>query len=367
MIFLPYVNKIIPPFFALYTKRHMESVTPMITNNVSIEAVACELAPHIIRSTDIENQLSGTMQRLEIQQGLLEGLTGIRERRFWDTGVMPSDVATRAARKVINKAGIDPQEIGCIINTSVCKDYIEPAVASLVHGNLKLSADCMNYDIGNACLGFVNAMVNMILMIEAGIIRYGLIVDGESSREPVEATIKMLQAETTSASAFRNNFATLPLGSGAVAMLLCHKDISKSGHLIKGSVSQAATEHSRLCLGQKDNMIADAHGVLVHGVNLAHATWQLAGKTLDDWRDETLDLYIPHQVSRRNMDELSKRLGLTPEKAYLNFPTQGNIGPAALPITLAMAEADERTHTGDHVALMGIGSGLNCTMMSVRW
>jgi len=339
----------------------------MITGNVSIEAVACELAPHIIKSSDIENQLSGTMQRLEIPQGLLEGLTGIRERRFWDPGVMPSGVATMAARKVIDKSGIDPKEIGCVINTSVCKDYIEPAVASLVHGNLGLSADCMNYDIGNACLGFVNAMLNMILMIEAGMIRYGLIVDGESSREPVEATIKMLQADETSESVFRNNFATLTLGSGAVAMLMCHKDISKSGHIIQGSVSQAATEHCRLCLGQKDQMIADAHGVLIHGVNLAHATWQLACKTLDNWSDETLDLYIPHQVSQRNMDELCKRLGLTPKKAYLNFPTQGNIGPAALPITLAMAEADRRPHTGDHVALMGIGSGLNCTMMSVRW
>ncbi len=339
----------------------------MITDNVSIEAVACELAPHIIRSSDIEDQLSGTMQRLEIPHGLLEGLTGIRERRFWDPGAMPSDVATMAARKVIDKAGIDPKEIGCIINTSVCKDYIEPAIASLVHGNLELSADCINYDIGNACLGFVNAMVNMILMIEAGVIRYGLIVDGESSREPVEATIKMLQADETSESVFRNNFATLTLGSGAVAMLMCHKDISKFGHIIQGSVSRAATKHSRLCLGQKDQMIADAHGVLIHGVNLAHATWQLARKTLDSWSDETLDLYIPHQVSQRNMDELCKRLGLTSEKAYLNFPTQGNIGPAALPITLAMAEADQMTHTGDHVALMGIGSGLNCTMMSVRW
>lgn len=339
----------------------------MKTGNVCIEAVAHELAPHRITSSDIENQLAATMQRLEIPPGLLEGLTGIRERRFWDPGVMPSDVATLAARKVIERAGIDPNEIGCVINTSVCKDYIEPSVASLVHGNLGLSPDCINYDIGSACLGFVNAMVNMILMIEAGMIRYGLIVDGEGSREPVEATIKRLQAETTTERMFRENFATLTLGSGAVAMLMCHKDISRSGHLINGAVSRAATQHSRLCLGQKDRMTADAHGVLMHGVNLAHATWQLAGSTLDNWSDETLDLYVPHQVSHRNMEELNKRLGLTPEKAYLNFPTQGNIGPAALPITLAMAEQDHRTHKGDHVALMGIGSGLNCTMMSVTW
>jgi len=339
----------------------------MLSGNVTIEAVAYELAPHRITSESIEAKMSKTMNRLGIKQGLLEGLTGIRERRFWDPGVMPSDVATMSARKVIDIAGIDPQEIGCLINTSVCKDYIEPSVASLVHGNLKLSHSCINYDIGNACLGFINAMVNMILMIEAGMIRYGLIVDGEGSREVVEATINRLQADDVDEKIFRQNFATLTLGSGAVAMILCHKDISKSGHVINGSVTRSATEYSRLCLGQRDCMIADAHGVLVHGIELAHATWKLACRTLGNWSDETIDLYVPHQVSSRNMDALNTTLGLTAEKSHLNFFTQGNIGPAALPITLGMAEEAGRASPGNHIALMGIGSGLNCTMMSVNW
>ncbi|MGD8369436.1 MAG: 3-oxoacyl-[acyl-carrier-protein] synthase III C-terminal domain-containing protein, partial [Desulfobacterales bacterium] len=116
-----------------------------------------------------------------------------------------------------------------------------------------------------------------------------------------------------------------------------------------------------------DRMIADAHGVLVHGVQLAHETWKTACSELENWRDETIDLYIPHQVSRRNMDVLCKTLGIGPEKFHLNFPTLGNIGPAALPITLAQAEEEGRTADGAHIALMGIGSGLNCTMMSVTW
>jgi 3-oxoacyl-[acyl-carrier-protein] synthase-3 len=339
----------------------------MLSGNVAIEAVAYVLAPHRIASASIEAQIEKTMRRLKLKPGLLEGLTGIRERRFWDPGVMPSEVATLAARRVIDRAGIDQDKIGCLINTSVCKDYIEPSVASLIHGNLKLSPDCMNYDIGNACLGFMDAMVTMILMIEAGMIRYGLIVDGEGSREPVEATIKRLQADDVTAQVFRENFATLTLGSGAVAMILCHKDISTSGHIINGSVTRAATQYSRLCLGQKDHMIADAHRVLAHGVELAHATWKLACQTLENWGDETIHLYIPHQVSARNMDALNRTLGMTPEKAHLNFYTLGNIGPAALPITLAMAEEEGRALPGSHVALMGIGSGLNCTMMSVTW
>ena len=339
----------------------------MLSGNVAIEAVAYELAPEVITSAAIEAQLERTMERLGIRQGLLEELTGIRERRFWEPGVMPSDVATRAALKVIEQAGIDKAAIGCLMNTSVCKDYIEPSVASMVHGNLQLAPECINYDIGNACLGFMNAMVTQTLMIEAGLIRYGLIVDGEGSRQAVEATIKRLQAQDVSAETFRDNFATLTLGSGAVAMLLCHKSDSKSGHLINGAVTRAATEHSRLCLGQRTEMVADAHGVLVHGVELALATWQLATASLENWSDATIDLYIPHQVSARNMEALNATLGLTPQKHHLNFDTQGNIGPAALPITLAMAQEAGRTLPDGHVALMGIGSGLNCMMMSVTW
>ncbi len=339
----------------------------LLSGNVAIEAVAYELAPEIISSAAIEDQLSATMARLGIRKGLLEELTGIKERRFWEPGVMPSEVATRAAHKVIEQAGIDKNEIGCLMNTSVCKDYIEPSIASLVHGNLQLPPECINYDIGNACLGFMNAMVTQTLMIEAGLIRYGLIVDGEGSREAVEATIKRLQAEDVSAESFRDNFATLTLGSGAVAMLLCHKSDAKSGHLINGAVTRSATQHSRLCLGQRTEMIADAHGVLVHGVELANATWQLASDSLANWSDASIDLYIPHQVSARNMEALNETLGLTPQKHHLNFQHQGNIGPAALPITLGMAVEEGRALPGMHVALMGIGSGLNCMMMSVAW
>ena len=79
----------------------------MLSGNVAIEAVAYELAPEVITSAAIEAQLERTMERLGIRQGLLEELTGIRERRFWEPGVMPSDVATRAALKVIEQAGID--------------------------------------------------------------------------------------------------------------------------------------------------------------------------------------------------------------------------------------------------------------------
>lgn len=335
--------------------------------STTIESTAYIEGTHTVPSAYIESQISRTLERIEIPKGIIEGLTGIRERRFFDNGVMPSDIATQAALKAIDLAGIDKRAIGCLINTSVCKDYVEPSVSSMVHGNLELSPECLNFDIGNACLGFINAISTIIMMIETGRIKYGLIVDGENSREVVESTIRILQSPDISMQVFQDNFATLTLGSGGAAMVLCHKNLTRTGHLVNGSVSRAATEHSRLCLGQRDRMKADAPKVMRYGVMLANETWKMACDHLDNWSDATIDRYIPHQVSARNMAVLNQTLGLTPEKAQLNYHTLGNIGPAAVPITLALAEQENTIKKGDHVALLGIGSGLNCSMMSVSW
>ena len=340
---------------------------PLFFKNVAIEAVACVLPTTVITSADIESQLSAAMGRMGIKPGLIEGLTGIRERRFWEAGLQASDVATLAAEKVLEKSGIPRDAIGCLVSTSVSKDYIEPSVASLVHGNLELADHCINYDIGNACLGFVNAMASVGMMIDAGFVNYGLIVDGENSREVVEATIERLRRPDAKPDDLRDQFATLTLGSGAVAMIVCRHDLATSGHVLNGSVTRSATRHSRLCLGQRDHMTADASKVLIFGVALAKQTWDLAGSTLANWSDAEIDAYMPHQVSRRNMEVLCEKLGLTPEKHHLNFPTLGNIGPAAVPITLCQAAESGHIRSGDHIALMGIGSGLNCSMMSVTW
>jgi acyl-CoA:acyl-CoA alkyltransferase len=336
-------------------------------SNIVIEAIAYELPPHIITSLSIEEQISANLDKFGIPLGNLERLTGITERRYWDPGTAPSEVATVAARKVIAESGIDPEEIGCIINTSVSKDYIEPSVACLVHGNLELSPFCRNYDIGNACLGFVDGINDIMMMLEAGKIKYGLVVNGESSREPIEATIKRLQDPDLSMTSFRENFATLTLGSGAVAMILTHKDNSSSGHLINGSASMAATAFNRLCVGQRDGGISQPHELLVAGVGLAIEAWDLCTQELDNWSDDAIDLYAPHQVSIPHINMLTEALEISLEKVFLNVQTLGNIGPAALPITLKMAEEAGRLIKGNHVALLGIGSGLNCTGMSVTW
>lgn len=338
----------------------------MLFKNVAIESLAYELAPHRVTSDWLEDQIGATLDRLQVPRGRLELLSGIRERRFWDAGTRPSAAATLAGRKALDQAGIDPAEVGIVINTSVCQDFLEPSTAVFVHANLGLSPRCINFDLRNACLGFLNGMYIAGLMIENGDIKHALIVNGEGSQDVVMTTIRRLQAPDTTAETFRDNFATLTLGSGAAAMVLSHASVSRTNHRLNGVVTLAATEHHGLCAGQPDYMRTDASALLVAGVKLARETWDMAHHVLPNWSDDQIACYAPHQVSARHTAVLAETLKFDAAKCQLNFQTLGNIGPAAVPITLAQA-AETRLKPGDHVGLLGIGSGINCSMMSVTW
>src|SRR3546814_12181471 len=92
-----------------------------------------------------------------------------------------SDAATLAGVKALADAGIDPNKVGLLVNTSVSRDYLEPSTASIVSGNLHLPDTCQNFDVANACLAFLNGMDIASRMIQPGQIAYALVVDGEAA------------------------------------------------------------------------------------------------------------------------------------------------------------------------------------------
>ena len=137
-------------------------------DNVAILSTAHIEAPIRVTSTEIDERLAPTMARLGLRAGLLEGLSGIVARRYWEEGTMPSDVAARAAEIAIERAEIGRDRIGICVNTSVCRDWIEPSTACIVHSKLGLPPTAMNFDVGNACLAFMNGMDVVAAMIERG-------------------------------------------------------------------------------------------------------------------------------------------------------------------------------------------------------
>jgi 3-oxoacyl-[acyl-carrier-protein] synthase III len=328
-----------------------------------ILSLAAVEAPRVVTSDWIDEQLAETYQRNGLRPGLLAGLAGIEERRWWDDDVSFTDAAAMAGRAAIEKAGIDPSKIGVLISTSVCKENLEPSVACAVHHQLGLSTSCLNFDIANACLGFINAMHLAATMLDAGTVEYALIVDGEGSRHTQQTTLERLRDPNSTAGDVFAEFASLTLGSGAAAMVMARKNRHGDVHRLIGGVARAGTEHNSLCIGNLDRMTTDTHGLLVAGLDLAADAWD-ASKTDFDWTDG-LDWYIFHQVSKVHTTMLCDRLAIDSSKVPLTFPKYGNVGPAAVPITLASVQ--DQIEPGQRVLCMGIGSGLNTSFSEILW
>jgi acyl-CoA:acyl-CoA alkyltransferase len=320
-------------------------------------------APEAVSSAWIDDQLDATYTRLGVRRGLLAELAGIEERRWWPEGVTFDQAAAMAGQAAIDASGVDPDRIGMLISTSVCKHHLEPSVACAVHHQLGLSTACTNFDLANACLGFVNAMHLAGTAIDAGIIDYALVVDGEGSRHTQLATIARLQQESTTVSDVFDEFASLTLGSGAAAMVLGSLDQHPDAHRVVGGVTRAGTEHHTLCIGDLDRMTTDTKRLLDAGLDLAHAAWKDAISDFDWARN--IDSYVVHQVSSVHTALICERLGIDPARVPLTYPRLGNVGPAAIPITLAglapELEPDQR------VLCMGIGSGLNTSFTEIIW
>ncbi len=335
-------------------------------SRVKIAGVEYVDGPDIISSSALESGFAETLQRLGYRPGFLETLTGVKERRFLDRGSNPSDYATKAADQLLQRVGIDPSSIDLIINTSVSKDFIEPSIASVVHHRLGLSPTCMNFDVSNACLAFLNAMTIAGNMIERGQIDVALIVDGEDSRLPVESTVRRLAESSADGQLLRDSLATLTIGSGAAAMLLVRGDSDDDLPSMIGSVTLAATQHNHLCQGSPDKMTTDSGALLNAGMELFGNTLALAENELG-WAIDEIDEVVMHQVGSTHSKSVLKKMNLSSDKTHLIFEKFGNIGPAAIPITLAKANEVGRLKEDDFVALLGIGSGLNCTVMELKW
>ena len=338
----------------------------MLFQHVSIASVAHIDAPHSLTSAEINQRLKPTLDRLGIKTDVLGDIAGIKARRMWDANVQASDAATLAAEKALADAGVDRSRIGLLVNTSVSRDFLEPSTASIVSGNLKLGENCQNFDVANACLAFLNGMDIASRMIERGEIEYALVVDGETANLVYEKTLERMSAPDISEEQFRNELASLTLGCGAAAMVLSRAELTPDAPRYRGGVTKAATQWNTLCRGNLDRMVTDTRMLLIEGLKLANLTFVAAKQALG-WVVDELDEFVIHQVSQVHTQAFIKAFGIDPKKVLTIFAEHGNIGPASVPIVLRKLKELGRLKKGDRIALLGIGSGLNCSMAEVVW
>jgi 3-oxoacyl-[acyl-carrier-protein] synthase-3 len=344
--------------------------------NVCLEAITCTLPEERLTSEELESRLEPLYRRLRLPEGRLELMTGIRQRRLWPRGVLPGDRSILTGKKLLEVTGFPPEEIGVLIHGSVCRDFLEPATACKVHQQLGLPEQCSVYDVSNACLGLLSGMVQVANQIELGQIEAGLIVGTESSRGLLEATIDHLNTEM---SLTRKNvkpaFASLTIGSGSAAILLTHRDRSRTGNRLLGGVTRANTSQCHLCRSDTDRaggdamnplMWTDSEMLMQQGVATAKVAFDDFLDTLG-WSRDAIDKTFCHQVGRAHQKLLFEQLRLPLDLNFSTLEYLGNTGAVALPTAASLGIQSGFLESGDRVALLGIGSGINVVMLGIEW
>ena len=348
----------------------------MIYKNVNINNISFVIPPNKVTSENIEERLDAIYKRLKLPKGRLELMSGIKDRYFWQEGFKPSDGATAAGKKALDESGIDKSQIGCLIMCSVCRDFLEPATATVVHNALNLPENAIVFDISNACLGVLTGIINAANMIELGQINAALIVAGENSRPLVESTINSLLANSSlTRKTIKPYFASLTIGSGAVAVVLTSKKLNNSGHSLYAATSMSVTKYNNLCQGNEDKgmndnndtlMMTDSETLMQRGVETAAKTWSKF-KQETSWENDTPNVFCTHQVGTAHKKLLFNTLNLDLQKDFPILESYGNSGSVSCPMTIALAAENKILKKGDKLAALGIGSGINSTILGVEW
>src|SRR5690625_2335055 len=259
-----------------------------IHHNAALLSVVEVTAPVEVTSDMIDDRLAAVLKRLRLPKRRLQRVAGVKTRRM---GEGPEDYVAGAAQagvKALAEAGIAPDEVGLLINTSVTRTQLEPAVSVQIHDSMGLAPSATNFDITNACLGFVNGMDLAATLIDAGQISYAVVVAGEDAKNVQESTLRNLYSDRTTRDNFMQQFASLTLGSGAAAAVLGRADLHPEGHRILRGVTRAGTQHHGLCQGGHDGMYTDSGALLENGLALVMDAWN---DTPEEWNWRGMDRY----------------------------------------------------------------------------
>jgi 3-oxoacyl-[acyl-carrier-protein] synthase-3 len=287
--------------------------------------------------------------------------TGIVERRVAGEGESTASLAIEAGLAAIKDAGIDAADIGlCIVATCTSEQQIPPTSAFVQEG---LGLRCGAFDIDAACSGFVYALVAAASMVASGAFGPVLVIGAETLTrvvDPLDRSTVILFGD----------------GAGAVVLTpsdevgLLGWDLGCDGSLtgllgIPAGGSRMPTTAETMARGDQW-LKMDGREVFRRAVRVivdsARLTLEEAGLTADD-----IALFIPHQANSRIIDSAASKLGLPPERTFVNIDRYGNTSAASVPIALAEAADAGRLENGDIILLSGFGAGMSWASALVRW
>ena len=291
--------------------------------------------------------------------------TGIKERRIAAESQATSDLAIEAAKKAIAMAGIDADDIDCIIVASITPDYIFPATACLVQEALGCS-HAGTFDIEAACSGFI----------------YGLSIANGYVTSGMYDTVLVIAAETLSRITDWEDRQTCVLfGDAAGAAIVRVTEESSLSKLLSFTLGGSGQYKDLLMLpagGSRNPASAETvqnreHYMKMTGnkvfpvaiknmSNSARRALEKAGKHSDD-----VKLFIPHQANMRIIQGVAKQLDITEDRVMVNIDRYGNTSAATIPVALSEAVEQSRIQRGDLVILVAFGGGFTWAASAFNW
>jgi 3-oxoacyl-[acyl-carrier-protein] synthase-3 len=282
--------------------------------------------------------------------------TGIEARHIAADGETTATLATEAAKKALEAAGVAPDKVGLIVLATATPDQTFPASATRVQTALGIN-DCIAFDVAAVCTGFLYALSVADNMLKGGMADYALVIGSETFSRILD---------------WEDRTTCVLFGDGAGAILLMAEEAQDRGILatklhadgrhndllyVDGGVSTTGTVGKLRMKGKE---------VFRHAVtNLASVlteTLDAAGHHADE-----VDWVVPHQANKRILDATAKKLGLDPSRVVVTVDQHANTSAASVPLALDTAVKDGRIKPGDLIVLEAMGGGFTWGAAVVRY
>ena len=323
--------------------------------NTIIAGVGHYVPENVVKNSDLQ-------LIMETSDEWIQERTGIQERRWvaTDSDDSTSSMGTKAARKAIADAGLEPSDIDFIIFATLSPDYYFPGPGVLVQEQLGLDT-IGALDIRNQCSGFIYGLSVADQFIKTGQYKNILLIGSELHSGGLDKTT-------------RGRGVSVIFGDGAGAVILQASNEVDKGILTTKLHSEGKHAKELALLGPSTSHWVDAiieennpenlsyypymngNFVFKHAVTrfqeVIHEALASAGKDSSD-----IDLLIPHQANLRISQYVQAKMGLAPEKVFNNIMKYGNTTAASIPIALSEAKAEGRLKKGDLLCLAAFGSG----------
>jgi 3-oxoacyl-[acyl-carrier-protein] synthase III len=280
--------------------------------------------------------------------------TGIRERRIAAPDESTATLATKAAERALAAAGISAKDLDLIIVATITPEMVFPSTACFVAAHLGLNSTPA-FDLSAACSGFIYALVTASSFIKSGQYKTVLVIGAETLSRVTDYT---------------DRSSCIIFGDGAGAAILQRSNDVKRG-LLYNSLHADGTggDAMKLMPGSRHpvgaQLLADRNQFMkIRGREVYKFAVQrfeeliVEAMKVCELTPATLKLIVPHQVNQRIIDSAMEKLGLPPEKAFVNIDKYGNTSAASIPIALDEAVKTGKLSAGDHAIFVAFGGGL---------